>query len=469
MNSQNNLVRRVNSYAHVLDDGSTILINLEEPSWLLLSTESAEAFLRLPHSHEIELNRSKLGLSDEMVLALVRKGFLELDDTRVFAPRRDKPIEHLSCISLNVTKRCNLNCSYCYAKSDRLQPSNTVIEMSKDIAEKSVELAFETQSNSLAVILTGGEPLLWGIERILELSSYISVKAQETGKKTFVILQTNGTLLTEDVIRRLLENRIRVRVSLDIVPEVHDQNRPFLCGGGSYHRVRQSLGLLSRSYQASQPDLIPTIECVVTNQLLAQSEECLKKLANELIEFDWCFQLLVSVGRLEGRADNYEDYEKLCHFLLSVLDYSVSRKRIFFNIKYHLMNILATVHDFPCFHSPCGAGKSMVSVCPDGSLYPCDNFMHDTDFLLGNITNCISIRNLTTHEVVERLQGRKISEIDECSLCHLRQFCNGGCAADAYYSTGDLFSPAPTCRLFKLLLPELMRRLALTPSLSDLL
>lgn len=59
-------------------------------------------------------------------------------------------------------------------------------------------------------------------------------------------LQTNGTLLDETVLRFCHAEDIRIGVSLDGPPVVHDRYRRDPAGRGSHARVAASLELLAR-------------------------------------------------------------------------------------------------------------------------------------------------------------------------------------------------------------------------------
>lgn len=113
----------------------------------------------------------------------------------------------------NLLRRCNLTCKHCYATSadsefrDELD-TGEALRVIDDLHEAGVRV----------LILSGGEPLLR--EDIFQLSDY----ARERG--FFVALSTNGTLITEANIARIVAARYDyVGISIDGLQAVHDEWR----------------------------------------------------------------------------------------------------------------------------------------------------------------------------------------------------------------------------------------------------
>ena len=69
--------------------------------------------------------------------------------------------------------------------------------------------------------------------------------ARERGKEISFSITTNGTLLTRETARFLRENGISVCISVDGPREIHDANRPYASGRGSYDDVERGLAHLT--------------------------------------------------------------------------------------------------------------------------------------------------------------------------------------------------------------------------------
>ena len=83
--------------------------------------------------------------------------------------------------------------------------------------------------------------------------------------------------------------------------------------------------------------------------------------------------------------------------------------------------------------SGCGVGTEYMAVTPSGDLYPCHQFVGNPNFLLGNVYS-----GVTNSSVTEQFKNCNIYSHKECDNCFARMYCSGGCAANAYNSTGSV-------------------------------
>jgi len=106
------------------------------------------------------------------------------------APIKDLPEE----VVIEVTSRCNLNCSFCFNKNSFARNRRKKIDLPEKKIKKIID---DAAKNSIEYIrFTGGEPLLR--KDIFELLKY----AKSKGFKE-VRLNTNGTLVNSNNIKRL--------------------------------------------------------------------------------------------------------------------------------------------------------------------------------------------------------------------------------------------------------------------------
>lgn len=128
---------------------------------------------------------------------------------------RDNPYQ----LSLLITERCNLRCSYCYCDKRR------TATMSVGIARQAIDDAMATHADRpLRLLLMGGEPFLeFGL--VKEIVEYIRLKYPD--RDVFVKTVTNGTLVHGEVQQWLMDNRdlFHASLSLDGSRERHNRNR----------------------------------------------------------------------------------------------------------------------------------------------------------------------------------------------------------------------------------------------------
>jgi uncharacterized protein len=108
------------------------------------------------------------------------------------------------------------------------------------IAEALGELS-ESQNRPFAVVLHGGEPLLLGCQKLQYL---IHSLRDALPDECAISLQTNGILISKDILDLLSETRSTISVSLDGPKCVHDKDRLSHSGRGTYDDVLKGIELL---------------------------------------------------------------------------------------------------------------------------------------------------------------------------------------------------------------------------------
>ena len=152
-------------------------------------------------------------------------------------------------LSVEVTTRCNSSCSHCFVRARGRQRSS----LAPDLVRTMVREGYEAGYRRLHI--TGGEPLLWdGLPGIFD---YAFALGYETA-----FLNTNGTLLTPEVSRKLAGySGLAVSVSLQGPRRRHDLIR----GKGSYDRARKGIenalnaGLPIRIFTTVGRSMIPDL------------------------------------------------------------------------------------------------------------------------------------------------------------------------------------------------------------------
>jgi uncharacterized protein len=151
-------------------------------------------------------------------------------------------------VVLKLASRCNLNCSYCYIYQHE---DRSYLRRPKLIGDEVYERTLaamldycEARSDDHAMALTyhGGEPTMVGAERFDRLAA----RAREVlGRRLRLLaMQTNGVLLDGEWVEVLRRHQVRVSVSLDGPPEIHDAVRVDHHGRGSYAATVAGIKLL---------------------------------------------------------------------------------------------------------------------------------------------------------------------------------------------------------------------------------
>jgi uncharacterized protein len=143
---------------------------------------------------------------------------------------------HVSC-ELLVTSACNLRCSYCIEKE------LPVLPMSEDVAERAIDLFLflADGAQTAEITVTGGEPLL-RFGSLRSIAERVERAARERGISYQLVLKTNGTMMTPEIVDFLKDGSWRVVVSIDGSQRSHDRHRKDCSGRSTWHAVTRALG-----------------------------------------------------------------------------------------------------------------------------------------------------------------------------------------------------------------------------------
>ena len=110
--------------------------------------------------------------------------------------------------------------------------------MSKEVAQKAIEFAIKgsKKRHNLELDLFGGEPLM-NMPVVKFIVDYVRKREKETGKNIKLTLTTNGTLLTDEIVTYLNDNRVMLVLSLDGSKKTHDHMRPYPGHLGSFDKA----------------------------------------------------------------------------------------------------------------------------------------------------------------------------------------------------------------------------------------
>jgi len=135
-------------------------------------------------------------------------------------------------IILDITHRCNLKCNICEIRKDKPIEEFTTAEV-KDLINQTIEWGVKE------FVLSGGEPFMR--EDIFEILDFAKEEKYHIG------ILTNGILLSEEFIKRLLpylvSNALSLSISIDaLTPEIHDDIRGVQ---GCFEKTLNGLRILS--------------------------------------------------------------------------------------------------------------------------------------------------------------------------------------------------------------------------------
>lgn len=312
-------------------------------------------------------------------------------------------MNEIKLLVLRLTERCNLRCAYCYAARE----DQNDFEMNCETAIRAVELCCPP-GGSLRIQFTGGEPLLR-----LDLIEKIAAYGKETGRRLVLSVQTNGTLLTPEVCRRLKQIRCGVGVSLDGIREANAL-RVFPDGTESYDAVLRGIRNLGEI----------GIRCGLTSVVSKTSARYLGMLPDLALWLGNVAGIGLDLFRPLGRGagvDLAPDEDVLNVGLKAFRD----RAKLLQEAKVPLrFRELARIEKRRAELTGCtycyAQTNHSLAVDGKGDCWPCSSLAGQQEYWLGNLNNGLPTENS---------KAECLSAPEECRTCPQFFLCRGGCPA----------------------------------------
>jgi len=158
----------------------------------------------------------------------------------------------IDTVLIKVASRCNINCTYCYVYNLgddgwREMPNHISPKTTLAVSKALTELT-QIQSRPFAVVLHGGEPFLLGPRKLDRVLS--TLRASVPTECSFG-LQTNGILITDEILDICFKYKTTVSVSIDGPKKIHDRRRLTHSGQGTFERVLEGINRLKRHRQSA--------------------------------------------------------------------------------------------------------------------------------------------------------------------------------------------------------------------------
>ena len=342
--------------------------------------------------------------------------------------------ECVDMVILQITQACNLRCSYCaYADvNNTAQRSHSGKRMSWETAKKAVDFLRDhsAESKEVAVSFYGGEPTL-EFDLVKKIVSY--AEEQFLGRDLRFSMTTNATVLTDEIIKFIVDHKVNVMISLDGPKPIHDRNRPFADGRGSFDKTFDSLRRLVGAYK--ETDVAPiSINMVLDPQYSLDgierllSDPVFKKVVIQSTLVDDTINVKKNViSPVFQEQVEYADFLSLLSYLHLVSDIdvpSLSRN----NLAYveaaakQLKKPTTSLPDEGAPSGPCVPGQHRLFVSTDGTLYPCER--------VSETSECMKIGSLNAgidYEKADKLLNIAALTPAKCRNCWAQTLCTTCC------------------------------------------
>lgn len=410
-----------------------VLLNPEHGSWVAFTPEEYQAY-----------EENKLS---ELEMENLYLRFLAVDDRGALVSTSfPQPADRPNVVVVNLTTACNLKCKYCFADCEQEGQY-----MDIEVMTRTIEAMFHMPSPLIIFELQGGEPLchLEGMKKFIQISEKLKSKY---GKKVTYRTVTNGTLISDEFLALAKQYDIAICVSIDGPADMTNKVRVKEDGIGVFDEVMEGVRRIKEyglkidgsvctvgQHNISDPEAIVDFFCA--NEISFKPRPA-NILGRELI------------NHTTTRPGEW--YDAFCRMYRR----SENAKIDNYSIHIHEENVYTPVRDYICLRYPCGAAREVISVNPDGTVYPCDGFKGEKDFVMGNLLE-ESLEEMIAKPWVQKLRERTAKDIPKCSKCIFRAMCCS-CCYSAFGAYGTVYREDPQCadrrKIFLFLMKEWIRK-----------
>lgn len=327
----------------------------------------------------------------------------------------------------HITDRCNLRCTHCYQSGQKPEESHldelmTILSQFTDFLKLPCSEGRPPIRGHITI--TGGEPFVH--PDFLELLSIFALHRKQFG---FAIL-TNGSLISRSLARRLKKLKPAfVQVSIEGTESTHDRIR----GRGNYCRTAEGVKNLVKaglntfvSFTAHRDNIHEFGDVVRLGRRLKVSRI-------------WSDRL-IPVGRGEALRSQLLTPDETRDFFRTMAKLRKKAGRAWFRRTEIAMHRALQFLESGGRPYHCTAGDTLITIMPDGTLYPCRRM----PISAGNVLET-PIRELYN---TSTLFG-KLRDPDNipagCAKCVHATRCRGGLKCLSHALTGDPFSRDPGC------------------------
>ena len=334
----------------------------------------------------------------------------------------------LSRISVELSRRCNLRCIYCYASASRdIRRHGLADEEAKLIVDQAIALGAKK-----VVVVGGGEPFMTDM---MKPGGRFNLVEYVCGRSAYVHVFTNCTLITRDLAHWLAERAVSVIGKLNSLrPRIQDH----LVGGcGRSSRIMNGIeALLCTGFAEAQPSrlALATIICRQNYDELPDLWRWMRQ--RHIVPY-------VEIPTLQGRAkQNQED------LFFSEHEAPSRYKEVFeelLRIDQAEFGFTWTPHP-PHVARSCDLYHTNCYVNAEGGVQPCAGVDEEYGHLRVGRRQASgqTLRSILGSSRFQECRNvaRRVGE--PCKSCGLRGQCYG-CRGNAWHLTGDIFAGDATC------------------------
>lgn len=300
---------------------------------------------------------------------------------------------------------CNFKCPYCCEKGNQIKENTKeYFKTLKIYAEKHFK-----NNKCIQISLFGGEPLLY-IDECISFLNWVNIDSKKRDYNYITTIVTNGSLITEDTVKKLLEHNLRsLQITIDSDKETHDKLRTFKDGSPSFDILVDKIELILKLTE-KHDNFKFTLRINLSNTTVEKVSNSISKIKNKYRnKIDLLIRVVYSTYNYNKKNSNkISELEK----------YFDMGKKLGFNIKQDTFNYQSC--------EGCADSKFFY-LLPDLSMWKCINDLSNKNACIGKINDDGEPESIPDKIINWYNYSSSVFSDEECLNCKLLPDCLGGC------------------------------------------
>ena len=318
-----------------------------------------------------------------------------------------------------LVQNCNLRCRYCSAGYGRWGKEADV--MSPDTINSAISFMVRNGADSFNIACSGGETMI-DFSSFRYFADKIIETADKAGKKANIEVATNGIAVNSEIADYLVSHKIMTTFSIDGDRRTTNRNRVTSDGKGMYESIIKGFKIYQNAFEnQNSGEANLKAECTIDkNADLFRSVLHLFDIGFDKVIARPAVSSVFTGFDSKGAVDAYlSSYRQLVRYILESLgleDIIVGKyKPMFSNIHFPLIQIITG----KSIRMVCGAMRSKICICCDGSIVPCFlfNTFSDERYVLGSVFS--GIDEMKVQEILREFEVIQ----SNCDSCNYRDLC----------------------------------------------
>jgi uncharacterized protein len=343
----------------------------------------------------------------------------------------------LNCIYIDPTDRCNANCAYCYIPLKTRKYGSQMSRKQLYMTLEKIAGHFKDAAKKPVIVFHASEPLL--------MKDILFDAIDAFHKRFYFGIQSNAILLELKDVEFLKRRGIGVGISLDShISGINNRQRLSMKGSGNFDKAVQAIewfegyeGLnvistVTKLNVRQLPDIVKFLHhkrvgCVLLNPVRLTQKPSLKLKPDEKVFAAHFIKAVETAMKLSKKSKHRIVIGNFANVILAIISPAARRMM--------------------CDISPCGGGRTFLTVTASGDMIPCGEFISLKEFSGGNIFKT-SISKAMDSKAFRSIRERIVEKIEKCSICDYRNICGSPCPAELY-ARGNMYQPAMFCEFYK--------------------